>query len=81
MHRLLDFALAESGAQHFEVTGTVAVARREGEAGQGYAMVGYTNQPATVKLDGVYSELISGELYEDEITLKPYQVAVLKRND
>jgi len=79
MRRLLDVALAESGAQHFEISGTAAVARREGEAGQGYSIVGYTDQPATVKLDGAYIELISGELYKDEITLKPYQVAVLRR--
>jgi len=79
MRKLLELALKESGAQHFEVTGAAAVAYREGEAGKGYAIVGYTDEPATVKLDGLYKELITDTVYQDEITLQPYQVAVVKK--
>ena len=79
MQKILDLAVQESGAQHFDVTGTAAVAYREGKAGTGYVIVGYSEEPATVKLDGKYQELISGEILEGAVTVPPYQVAVVKK--
>lgn len=79
LQRLMEIVMAESGAQHFEVTGNAAVARREGEAGEGYAVVGYSDQPASLKLDGRYVDLISEENYDGELMLKPFQVTVLKK--
>lgn len=78
MKRIMDIALKLSNAQHFDVTGTVAVAKREGNGESGYIVVGYSDKPASVTLQGTYTELLTGQTYSNTISVEPYQVLVLK---
>ena len=79
MYRLLDVAIAESGAQKFSVSGKLMVAKREGANQEGYTVVNHTGADAALHLDGVYEDLLSGETCSGRISMDGYQVRVLKK--
>lgn len=75
--RLLELALQISGTGRIPVEGSVAAARRVGTGMEGITAAEYGGKSGSIVLDGKYSDLISGCLYEDKMDLTPYQVAVL----
>lgn len=79
MYRMLDVAVQKSGAQRFEVTGKLMVAKRVGVATEGYAVVNHTSVAASLKLDGTYRDLISGEQCGGWISMPAYQVRILEK--
>jgi len=79
MHRLLDVVIRESNAQKFDVTGKLMVAKREGAGQEGYSVVNHTDIPATLRLEGIYRDLLSNELCSGRIPMAAYQVRMLKK--
>lgn len=78
--RILALAIARSGAEHFEIRGAVAAARRKGAA-EGITAAEYGGADAWLRLDGRYTDLITGREYDREIRFSPYQVAILKKQE
>lgn len=75
--RLLKLAMEESGTGHFTIEGAVAAARRTGEGIGGIAAAEYGGREGLLKLEGSYTDLLTGQTHEQEIRFAPYQVAVL----
>lgn len=77
--KLWDIALTESGAQHFDATKNLMVAYRAGDAGEGYALLEYRGQPASVTLEDTMTDLLTGETVSGTVEVKPFGVRVLKK--
>lgn len=78
--KLFRYALDLSGAQALDISGDVAAARRVGEGLAGISATEYGGKDGTLRLDGRYTDLISGESYENTVPLAPYQTVVLQKN-
>ena len=77
---LVDYAFEKAGLEP-GVTGTdnvLAVERSGAQEGLILAEVGY--REGAVQLDGSYTDLVSGKTLSGEITLRPYDFLVLKKD-
>ena len=65
-------------AKNAEATENLRVVERSGEQ-NGFVVVEVMNQEGKITLEEEYTELITGEKMTGEVTVKPYQVLVLKK--
>lgn len=79
--RLMAYAQTLSGTSRLSITGSVAAARREGPAGRGITATEYAGKPASIHLDGTYRDLITGEAHFEDLSLKPWQTVVLRKEE
>lgn len=77
--RILQLAMEESGTSHFQIEGAVAAAYRKGEGMEGIAAVEYGGRSGCIKLDGRYTDLLTGCVHVGEIRLQPYQTVILQK--
>ena len=80
LSKLLSIAYADAGITPYETTGTLNVVPREGEAGEGLILCETAHAPASVKIDGSMTDLLTGETFDGEIPVEPYGVRVMKKN-
>ncbi len=79
--RLIRLACDASGAEPVCVEGEVIAARRSGAAGEGLMLVEYGAKNAVCTLPGPMTDLLTGCRLEGRVTLKPYDVLVLRRGE
>ncbi|MBQ2546291.1 MAG: beta-galactosidase trimerization domain-containing protein, partial [Clostridia bacterium] len=80
LSKLLSIAYADAGITPYETTGTLNVVPREGEAGEGLILCETAHAPASVRIGAPMTDLLTGEMFEDEIPVEPYGVRVMKKN-
>ncbi len=79
--KLLRIAFADAGIVPFATEGRLNVVPRAGEAGDGLILCETGFAPASVKIEGAMTDLLTGETFADEIPVEPYGVRVMKRTD
>lgn len=78
LQRLLRIALDESGTSAFQTEGKVAAACRCGKNARGVTATEYGGQPGKLVLEGRYLDHLTGTIYENTVSLEPYQTVVLQ---
>ena len=78
--RLLKAVLAKTGSIQPKVTGKVAAAYRFGRDLQGICAQEYGGEAGTLTLSVPHTDLLTGEILQGEIALKPWQTRILKEN-
>lgn len=77
--KIVQYALAQSGASFHETTGDVTVVPRQGGGHEGLVLVETACEPASCKFEGTMTDLLTGIQHAGEIQLEPYQIAVLEK--
>ena len=76
--RLILLACEAAGVQTVPVEGSVMAVPRAGVAGEGLILIEYGNSTASYPLPRAMTDLLTGRQVEGRVTLKPYDVLVLK---
>lgn len=79
MKKLMSYALKLSGAKSFDYEGKLTVAHRVGEGIEGYALAEYRGGEGLFRFDGKMTDILTGNEYENEAKVAPYQVMILKK--
>lgn len=78
MKKIVRAVCADVGICVPEVTGRVLAVPRVGETRRGLILAETSHAPASYRLDRPMTDLLTGTVYEDTVSLKPYDVVVLQ---
>ena len=79
LNAILDVVCRYTLVRRFTFEGNVTVVPRQGEAGEGLAVVEHRGEPASITLDESMTDLITGHTFEGKVELKPFDVLILKK--
>jgi beta-galactosidase len=80
LSRVLRILLAISGSKSDFVAPTgVELTRRRAGQKEWFFLLNHATQPQTVTLPGKFKSVLSGESFDRDLHLKPYEVAILQR--
>ncbi len=77
LRRIIAKAVKNNNGDKFDVTGSIVVVRREGENHKGLMVADILGVGGTLKFDGKMKDILTDEIYDGSITLKPFCSAVL----
>ena len=81
LQKVIDIAYKDAGIAPFETAGSLLVIPREGDNESGLILAETAFKEATVVLPDSYRDILTGETLSGKITVKPYDVMVLKKED
>lgn len=77
LRRIISKAVKNNNGDKFDVTGSIVVVRREGENHKGLMVADILGEGGTLKFDGKMKDILTDEIYDGSIALKPFCSAVL----
>ena len=77
--RIIEIALTESGAHSFKTEGKITASLREGEKFKGISALEMVGDPAKLYFDGKMTDILTGNIYENEAEFKPFQAMILSK--
>lgn len=77
LRRIISKAVVGNNGDKFDVTGSIVVVRREGENHKGLMVADILGEGGTLKFDGKMKDILTDEIHDGSITLKPFCSAVL----
>ena len=79
MAKIIALASADAGVSGYEISGTLIVSPRAGEAGEGLIVAECNNAAGSIVLKEEMTDIITGNKYSGKVELSPYDVLVLKK--
>ncbi len=77
LRRIISKAVVENNGDKFEVSGSIVVVRREGENHKGLMVADILGVGGTLKFEGKMRDILTDEIHDGSITLKPFCSAIL----
>lgn len=81
MRKLLEMASDDAKIHRLRTTGTLFAARRKGDAGEGLMVAECRGENASVELESEMTDLLTGKTYSGNVSLEPYELLILKKNN
>ena len=76
--KLVSVALKEANLSGVKTAGTLVVIPRKGENASGMIVIEAGNEEGKIELPEKMTDILTGNVYECEMTVAPYSVYVLK---
>ncbi len=77
LDRLIKYALNESGAEHYEESGSVVVSPRVSHSASGFVICEVQDKEGWVELGVPVTDILTGERFDGRVPVEPYGVRVL----